>query len=451
MIVFIAALGGFVLGFDAGVIVDGKDQISDQFSLSTFQWSNVTCVSILGALLAVPISGRAADKLGTKTMLIIAAFGFIIGLTMTATAYNLAQLIIGRFIVGICIGIASFCSPLFISEVAPPPIRGSMILLNGIAITTGQTISFLTGYFLHDISPYSWRFISWIEIIPAIGLLIGMLFIPKSPRWVASKYGIDRARTVLTKIRGGASQAVETELKEIEANIVFGKTKKCFNDIFSKKIIPVLLVGIGLGVLQQFVGINAIMYYGPVIFQQVGFHTIKSAIFATFCIGMVNLIFTIVSLFLVDYVGRRVLLLTGTLIAALSLFLVGYLSLNTLNGKWVMFFIATYIIGYCISLGSLFWVIISEIFPLNIRGRAMSFVTAMQCAANLIVSFTFLELFESLGKSHTFWLYGVMSLVAFAFIYYFVPETKGVSLELIESNLNAGKKLRKLGDFSISS
>ena len=442
----IAALGGFILGFDAGVIVDGKDQISSLFLLSNFQWSCVTCVSIFGSLITIPISGRFADKIGIKTMLLITAIGFMTGSILTATAYNIFQLTIGRFIVGICIGIAYFGAPLFISEIAPPHMRGSMVLLNGIAITAGQTLSFLAGYFLHDITPNSWRLILWIEAISATCFFLGMLLMPHSPRWIAKNKGIDNSRIVLTKIRGGHSPALEKELSEIEKNLLQHFSKSYLKDLFSKKIVSVLVLGVGLGVLQQFVGINAVMYYGPVIFETLGFNSIKNAIFATFCISFINLIFTIISAFLVDYVGRRTLLLSGTFITAISMFMLGGSYLVGLGEKAALFFMATYIIGYCISLGSLFLVIISEIYPLNIRGSAMSFVTALQFIANLSVTITFLSLFDFLGKAETFTLFGIMSCIAFLFVYLYVPETKGLTLEQIETNLNLGKKTRKLGE-----
>ena len=441
----IAALGGFVLGFDAGVIVDGKDQITSEFLLSNFQWSIITSISVLGALIAVPISGRFTDRFGTKTMLLITSIGFLTGLTLTATAYNLFQLITGRFLIGICIGIASFSAPLFISEIAPPSIRGSMVLLNGVAITAGQTLSFLASYFLHDISSFSWRIILCIEILPALALFIGMLFMPKSPRWVAKNNGIESARKILIKIRGKNYPFLEKELSEIHQNIFHAVSRTGFKNLFSKKMAPVLMVGMGLGILQQFVGISAIMYYGPVIFESVGFHSIKNAIFATFFIGLINLIFTIVSAFLVDHVGRRFLLLTGSLIAAISMLLISISSLGWFNEKWGIFFMASYMIGYCIGLGSLFWVVIAEIYPLHIRGSAMSVVTSVQCTANFIVTITFLQVFNRLGNSETFLLFGMMCLTAFVFVYFYVPETKRVPLELIEENLNKGKKTRYLG------
>lgn len=445
LITLVAALGGFILGFDAGIIIDGKDQISSQFNLTNFNWSLVTCTSIVGSIIAIPLSGQCVDKFGTKNILFFTAAICLIGLFLTTTAHTLAQFIIGRFLVGICVGITSFSCPLFLSEISPPTIRGGMILINSIAITSGQTLSFLAGYFLHDLSSSSWRMISAIEIIPTILFLIGILYMPQSPRWITKKYGIDAARLLLVKIRGVNFVALESELQEIQTNISSTLLTPRFKALFSKKIMPVLAIGIGLGSLQQFVGISTIMYYGPVVFQAIGSTSVKQGLFATFCMGLINCIFTIVSALLVDKMGRRILLLWGTLIAGSSMFLVGNVCLGNFSEKWGVFFIGTYIIGYCISLGSLFWVLISEIFPHYIRGTAMSLVTAVTSTATFLVSLTFLKFFDVLGQANTFFLYGLMSLIAFIFTYFFIPETKGVSLELIETHLKQGKKLRTLG------
>ncbi len=405
----IVTLGGFIIGFDAGVIVDGKDQISAAFNLTTFQWSIITSLSVLGALLTVPFGGKLVDKWGAKTMLIVVALGFAISLFITAITTNLTQLVIGRFITGICIGIAAFSVPLFISETSPPSIRGGMVLSYCVAITAGQTFSFFAGYLLHDVSPDSWRIILAIETIAAVCFFIGMIVVPQSPQWRAKTQRIEKTRVI------------------------------------SKKILPVLLLGMSLAIFQQFVGINAIIYYGPVIFQAFGFHTVSHAIFATFLIGLVNLIFTSITAFLVDYMGRRFLLLLGTLMAGASMLVLAFPYVGLSHRTLSVIFLMTYIIGYCISLGSVFWVLIAEIYPCRIRGFAMSLITALQYTANFIVTITFLKLFEMFDNSVTFSLFGGMCLAAFIFIYFYVPETKGVQLETIESNLNKGKKTRELG------
>ena len=442
----IAGLGGFLFGFDSSVIADTKDQITTQFFLSDFQWSLIVSISLLGSIVGIPISGFfAADKISRKNLLMISALGFAVGSIVCAEATQPWILLLGRFFIGICIGIASYAAPLFISEVAPPAMRGGMILINGVAITFGQAFSFLTGYFLHDSSTSSWRLILWVGVVPAVLLLLGMQFVPHSPRWMLATHGIKKARTILLKIRGEAD--VETELRDIQFSISHMQYRSTFPHLLSKPFIYVLIIGTVLGVFQQFSGISAIMYYGPVIFEELGFQPVKTAILATFLMGMVNCVFTIITLLMVDKIGRRSLLLGGTLIAALSLIVAGACyDLTWIGKKWLLlFFLSTYVMGYCISLGSLFWVMIAEIYPLKIRGLAMSVASMVQWIANFIVSISVLSIFHYLHEAKTFWLFGSVCLIAYLFIYYFIPETSGVTLEKIEQNLLAGKKMRELG------
>ena len=212
-----------------------------------------------------------------------------------------------------------------------------------------------------------------------------------------------------------------------------------------------LIIGLGLGILQQFVGINTVMYYGPEIFKQIGFVSNKSQILATFCLGLLNMLMTIFTLLTIEYWGRRRLLMVGTALAAISLLGLGITIKMSFNHSQVLEWGAVvclfvYIIGYVISVGSLFWVLISEIFPLRIRGLAMSFVTAVQWGANFLVTSTFLTVLNHFGSANTFWVYGVMSVIACVFVYSHVPETKGVSLETIEQNFQSGyyRKLANL-------
>jgi sugar porter (SP) family MFS transporter len=449
LIAIIAGFAGLLLGYDAGIIGVSKDQVMPLFFLSDNQWSIIAGASIFGALIGLPISGMLSNRLGRKNMLVLVAIGFMGGIILTATSEGMTQFLLGRFITGISIGMGSFTTPLFISEIAPTQIRGTLLLINGIAITTGQSLSFLVGYFVHHISIQSWRYLVIIGIIPAIFLLVGMFFIPHSPRWVAMNYGIEKARLILNKLRGN-SLIVEKELIEIQEIVKQQDSSISFLKLFSQPLKRVTLVGIILGMLQQLMGIGTLLYYGPFIFYKAGFTPISNAIFATFGIGIVNLISTISLLFLVDRFGRRPLLLAGTLIAGISLILVGIVNQAGLLNPWLTFIcIATFVIGYCVSLGSLFWIIIAEIYPLKARGLAMSFAAMAETWASLIVTLTFLPLVQSSGLSHAYWIYAGMCFLSFIFIYFYVPETKAVSLEQIESNVIAGVRTRHLGNVNV--
>jgi sugar porter (SP) family MFS transporter len=320
-------------------------------------------------------------------------------------------LIVGRLILGFAIGISSYTVPLFISEMAPTDKRGSFILINAIAITGGEAIAFMVDYAL--VPTHSWRLMFATGFIPAFLLLIGMFFLPASPRWLFLKGFRDESKKVLSKIRN--TTEVHEELFEIEESL-HAKTGT-WKELFSKRVRPVLIIGLGLGILQQFVGINTVMYYGPFIFKAAGFQGEESQILATFGMGVVNLVASIIAVFIVDKIGRRKLLLWGMIVSALSLGMVGELFHYHSNlAHWAMvIFMVSYIAGYAISLGSLFWLIIAEIYPLHIRGLAMSFVTSIQWLANFVVAITFLSILGEIGPSITFWLYGLMCVLAIGF------------------------------------
>ncbi|HAT1767223.1 TPA: sugar porter family MFS transporter [Legionella pneumophila] len=444
LIAVIAGFGGFLFGFDSSVIADVKDQVISQLALTDWQWAQVVSSSLLGCILGIPISGLVADKVSRRSLLKVVALGFILGSSLCALAPGFVSILLGRFIIGICIGIASYIAPLFIAEIASPHQRGTLVLINGLTITFGQAIAYLIGYFLHDYSLMSWRYLFWIGSLPALVLFSGMYFVPHSPRWIMMKYGADATLKTLKQIRP-VGYNIQQELTEISNNLV--NPAPAYIQMFKKPIVFVLLLGVGLGIFQQFSGINALMYYGPVVFESFGFSPVKNAILATFFLGLVNFIFTVVTLFYVDKLGRRFLLISGTLIASISLYLVSLLSSNSLlvNKFWILGGLSFYVMGYCISLGSLFWVLISEIYPLSVRGLAMSIATVFQWGANFVVSLLFLPIYQFSGQTVTFAMFATFCLLACWFIYYFVPETTSVSLEKLEDNLSSGKKIRDIG------
>ncbi len=447
MIASIAAIGGLLFGYDTGIISGALIYLSQDFHISTFLQELVVSCVVLGALFGALISGKLADLFGRRRMLIIVSVLFILGTIIATFGSNIITVIIGRLIIGLAIGISSYIVPLYISEVSTAKHRGALVLINAIAITGGEALAFLIDEWL--VPTHSWRLMFATCVIPALLLLIGMLFVPETPRWLVLNNFVDKAKTVLSKIRFSTQnhQLIQTEIDDIQQSLVMKSTR--WRNIFSKKIIGVLIVGIMLGVLQQFVGINTVMYYGPYIFKAAGLKTPEQQLWATFGMGVMNMIASIVTLIIIDHIGRRKLLMIGIAIAAMSLAIVGYAFYSGLSSallsKITVIFLFIYIMGYSVSIGSLFWLIISEIYPLEVRGMAMSFVTAMQWLANFLVALTFLSIVKAFGPATTFWLYGVMCVITLLFSYYFVPETTGISLELIEENLIAGKKLRDLG------
>ena len=435
----IAAIGGFLFGYDTGIISGALMFIEQTYPMTTFMQELVVSSVVLGALIGAVSSGKLADHYGSRQMLIYMAVTFMLGTIISTLATNINTIIIGRFIIGVAIGITSYLSPLFISEMAPADQRGKLVLINGVMITGGETIAFLVDYAL--VPTASWRLMFATGFVPAAALLIGMLFLPPTPRWMVMKGQHQEAREILASMRHAAE--AQDEYHEISNTARLHKSH--WRELFSATLRPVLLIGLGLGILQQFVGINTVMYYGPAIFKSAGFTEASTQILATFVMGLINTIMSIVAVLVVDKIGRRRLLSGGMTIAMFSLGLVGLSFHFSISPALTLTFMMLYIAGYSLSLGSLFWLIISEIYPLNIRGLAMSVVTAVQWAANFLVAVTFLSLLDSIGPATTFLIYSSMCLISIIFSYYLVPETRGISLEQIEINLRDGKHSRDLG------
>jgi SP family galactose:H+ symporter-like MFS transporter len=311
-------------------------------------------------------------------------------------------------------------------------------------ITIGIMCSYFIGYAFSD-GTSSWRYMFAIGIVPAILLGIGMLFLPESPRWLIKQGLTDKAKIILQRLRN--SQYVEHEIQEIQDSMQFKQAT--VKDVFAPWIRPVLLLGIFLGFLQQVSGINTLIYYAPTIFQMAGFHDASSSILATVGLGIVNVLSTLFAVFYLDKLGRRPLLFAGLIgmgISLASLSLAFYFGHHFAYLHWLAFASTfVYIISFAFSLGALLWLMVAEIFPLEVRGIAMGFAVFSCWFWNFVVSATFLSLLNALGPAVTFMLYASMCFIGLAICYKIVPETRGVSLEQIEENIRAGLPLRKIG------
>jgi SP family galactose:H+ symporter-like MFS transporter len=339
--------------------------------------------------------------------------------------------------VGIAIGIASFTAPLYISEISPANVRGKLVSLNQLMITIGIVCSYAADYALAGARQWRWMF--GLAAIPAAILLLGLFFVPESPRWFMRRGARARAREVLARIRRPSE--VDEELAEIEASLE--QQKGTWRELWSPSLRPALAIGIALAVFQQFTGINTVIYYAPTIFQLAGLRSNSAAILATVGVGAINVLLTVVALWLLDRVGRRPLLLYGIvgMVVSLGLLGAGFLSphwthvLAELSVACVM----AYVASFAISLGPVFWLIISEIYPLKVRSRAMALATMANWGSNLLVALTFLSLLRVLGKAWTFWLYALVGVAAWVFVSRMVPETKGRTLEQIEAGWRSGR------------
>jgi len=429
-----AALGGLLFGYDTGVISGAVIFIKRDFSLATFPQELVVSVVLAGAAVGALAGGRLADRLGRRLTLLATSIIFILGAIMCAAAPSLSVLVVGRAIVGLAIGLASTTVPVYISEVSPANARGWQVSLFQLAITIGILCAYLVDYGFAESG--EWRWMLGLAAVPGVILGLGMLFLPESPRWLAERGRTDTAHAVLARIRG--TQDVQAEMDAIRSSLQQAKERGRWTDLLMPAVRPALVIGIGLAIFQQVTGINTVIYYAPTIIQSAGISSAAGSILATAGIGLVNVLMTIVSMWLIDRAGRRPLLLTGIAGMVVSLGVLG-LAFRMMAGNTSLAWVAVvtlmaYVAFFAISLGPIFWLLISEIYPLKIRGLAEGTAAGTNWAFNLLVSITFLTLVELLGPSWTFWLYGVLAVASWLFSYYLVPETKGRTLEEIEQS-----------------
>ena len=427
-----AALGGLLFGYDTGVISGALIFIKKEFALSIFEQELIVSIVLAGAIVGAFSGGRLSDRFGRRATLLATSVVFIAGAIFCAAATSIAALVIGRIVVGLGIGLACTTVPIYISEVAPPEARGWQVSLFQLAITIG-----ILGAYLVDFAyakTEAWRWMLGLAVIPGVILGVGMLFLPESPRWLAKYLHPEAARAVLVRIRG--TNNVDSEFRDIIGSLEQAEEHGRWADLLSPTVRPALVVGIGLAIFQQITGINTVIYYAPTIVLAAGIPSASGAILATAVIGLTNVIMTIVAMWLIDRVGRRPLLLVGIAGMAVCLGILGAafrMQAETSTVAWVaVMTLMAYVAFFAISLGPIFWLLIAEIYPLQIRGLAEGTAAGSNWIFNLVVSITFLSLVQAIGPSWTFWLYGVLSIAAFVFSYYMVPETKGRTLEEIE-------------------
>lgn len=439
----ISALAGLLFGYDTGVISGAILFITQQFNLTSTMEEVVTSVVLAGAVIGAAAGGTLADRLGRRKTVLLSAGIFAAGAIGTALSPSLPVLIAGRIVVGMGIGAASFTAPLYVSELAPPSVRGSLVSLNQLAVTIGIVVSYLVDFAFSDIQGWRWMF--GLAAIPALILGTGMFFLPDSPRWLVGRGKSNQAHKILKRIR--VTNQVQDELGNIKESEK--KQTGKWAELLLPMVRPALIVGVGLAILQQVTGINTVIYYAPTIFQAAGFKSANVAILATVGVGVVNVLMTMVAIWLVDRSGRRPLLLAGISGMILSLGVLGLAfqlpNLTAFLGWIAVGSLIVYVGSFAIGLGPVFWLLISEIYPLKIRGLAMSVATIANWGANLLVALTFLTLIQVLGRPGTFWLYGFLGVGAWLFAYFLVPETKGRSLEDIEAHWRAGKHPREMG------
>jgi MFS transporter, SP family, galactose:H+ symporter len=428
-----AAVGGLLFGYDTGVISGAELFLKNDFVLSTFVLEMIVSGVLAGAAIGALAGGKLADIYGRRHLLIVTAIIFAVGALVCGAAVTTTMLIAGRIIVGLGIGLASGTVPVYISEIAPAAARGRQVSLFQLAITVGIVLAYLVDYALAPLQAWRWMFA--LAVVPAATFGVAMLFLPESPRWLARRGRREEALAVLRRVRGAAD--VDMEWREIEDILARTEERGRFADLLNPSVRPALIVGIGLAVFQQVTGINTVIYYAPLIVQSAGIPTASGAILATVGIGIVNVLMTVVSMWLLDRMGRRPLLLIGIgamvpTLGALGLVFRNHAPTET-SAALAVISMMVYVAAFAIGLGPIFWLLISEIYPLRIRSSTEGLAAAFNWGSNLLVSLTFLTLMQALGASRTFWLYGVLAVAGWIFSYYLVPETKGRTLEEIET------------------
>lgn len=426
---FISALGGYLFGFDFAVIAGALPFLRMEFDLSSWWEGFLTGSLALGCIAGCLIAGNFADRFGRKPGLMLAALIFALSSIGMALATSLAFFIGFRFLAGIGVGMASLLSPMYIAEISPAHIRGRNVAINQLTIVTGILVTNLINYVLSDNGADAWRWMFGLGCIPAVLFLIGLLWLPESPRWLVKSGKVVKAEAVLHHI--GDPVFVENTLEDIKTSFTGVSVKHSYASLFQRRVRPVVLIGILLAVFQQLCGINVVFNYTSTIFQSLG-ASLNEQLFETVAIGVVNLVFTLIAMWQVDKLGRKPLMLLGAAGLAVLYSLLALLLKNQAATLWVSLTVLAAISTYSMSLAPVTWVLISEIFPNKIRGLASSVAVVSLWGAYFVLVFTFPVLAEQLGTYGPFWMYAGICLLGFWFIRMKVKETKGKTLEELE-------------------
>ncbi|TNV20939.1 sugar porter family MFS transporter [Buttiauxella sp. B2] len=442
---FLAALAGLLFGLDIGVIAGALPFIAKDFQITAHQQEWVVSSMMFGAAVGAVGSGWLSFRIGRKYSLMIGAVLFVAGSLCSAFAPNTEILIISRVLLGLAVGVASYTAPLYLSEIAPEKIRGSMISMYQLMITIG-----ILGAYLSDTAfsySGSWRWMLGVITIPALILLVGVFFLPDSPRWFAAKRRFHDAERVLMRLRDTSAEA-KRELEEIRESL---QVKQSGWSLFKENshFRRAVFLGVLLQVMQQFTGMNVIMYYAPKIFEIAGFANTTQQMWGTVIVGLINVLATFIAIGLVDRWGRKPTLVLGFMVMAVGMGILGTMLHVGIHSQGAQYFaiamLLMFIIGFAMSAGPLIWVLCSEIQPLKGRDFGITCSTATNWIANMIVGATFLTMLNTLGNANTFWVYAALNLFFIVLTLWLVPETKHVSLEHIERNLMKGRRLREIG------
>ncbi|MDV6330672.1 sugar porter family MFS transporter [Asticcacaulis sp. 201] len=423
----IGALGGLMFGFDIAIITGAGPFIEQQFHLNPVELGVAFSSLLFGCVIGSALAGFLADIFGRRAVMIAVALVFAATSVATGMADTFLNFNIARFLGGIAVGAVSLVAPMYVAEVAPASLRGRMGALYQTAIVIGILVSYFINYALRNGGPDAWRHMFYTGAIPAAIYLVLMLMAPETPRYLVRKGKSDKARNILVRTIGERAAIAETQ--EIEASLQEGQPRLA--DILKPSVRIPIIIGFCLAILIHFSGVNTVIDYAPIIFKSAGFN-IDAALLSTFVVGIANLVFTLISFWVIDRLGRRPLYIFGSIGMGLTLVaLVVAVLTGHFTGMVVLILVVAYLMFFASCIGPVFWTLVPEIFPNQVRSSAMIVPVLVQWFANGVVVFIFPSLFAGLGQAITFGLLAAACLLQALFAFLFVPETKGRSLEEI--------------------
>ncbi|MBI2743315.1 MAG: sugar porter family MFS transporter [Chlamydiales bacterium] len=433
------SLGGFLFGFHSAVVSGALGVLQKKFLLTPLQEGLIVSLLLLGAGVGSIFAGTLSDYFGRKRMILITGLVFTIGAATTASAADLTMILLGRLLTGFGVGFISLAAPLYLAEISPPSKRGAIVATNQFVGTIGILTAYVVNYLFLDTG--NWRAMFAVGMIPSGLLMLGMIFLPDTPEWLLAHRTEDSAKDVLQKLRKDKSW--ESHLAEMK-RVASPRKDSSWHRLFTPSVKFALFVGVMLSVLQQITGINGVIYYAPKIFIEAGFGSDATSVLATMGIGVINVLTTFLALKLLDRAGRRPLLLIGVLGMLISLLILSgslFMKLPQV-GPIAVVTLMSYVAFFALGMGPIPWLILAEIYPLSVRGRAMSIATAANWFFNFLIAITFLDMIKFMGSAGVFLLFAAISLIAFFAIKRYVPETKGKSLEEIELHMNEMRNRR---------
>jgi sugar porter (SP) family MFS transporter len=455
------ALGGFLMGFDASVISGVVGFIEPEFELTKFELGWAVASLTLTSTMAMMLAGPISDRFGRRPVLKVAALLFTVSAVASAVAPDYITLVAARMLGGFGVGAALIIAPMYIAEIAPPAVRGRMVSFNQLNIVIGISAAYFSNYLILSLGQsdlgwaqalrfgdWNWRWMLGVEALPAIFYFFALLFVPESPRWLVMKGRNEDALGILEQVSSKAQAEKDLTAVRESLQAEAHQEKGTFRELFQPAMKLVLTIGISVAILQQITGINSVFFYAPMIFEQSGIGT-DAAFMQAVMVGIVNLVFTVTAILLIDKLGRRPLLIAGLAIISFCMLLLSWAfsaasytpggELVGVNPVIILIGILGFVAGFAISLGPVMWVLFSELFPNRIRGIAISFVGLINSSVSFLVQLVFPWELENFGPSTTFLIYGIFAVIGLVFVFRTLPETKGRSLEELEAELVSGK------------